>query len=223
MRAKLSVVMPTLNAAQGLARSLPALTEGLDAGLIRELVISDGGSTDATLRIVDDAGAIVVSGPASRGGQLRRAVDVAAGEWLLVLHADTALPSGWADMVQAQMATGHPAYFKMRFDASGLAPVLVAGWANLRARLFHLPYGDQGLLISRAEYDAVGGFRDIPLMEDVDMARALGARLQGLPGYVTTSADRYRRDGWMRRGARNLSLLLRYLMGADPERLARRY
>src|SRR6056297_428884 len=223
MRAKLSVVMPTLNATQGLARSLPALAEGLDAGLIRELIISDGGSTDPTLTIADEAGALVVSGPASRGGQLRRGADAATGEWLLFLHADTVLPPGWAEMVQDQISTGRPAYFRMRFDAAGLAPSLIAGWANLRARRFHLPYGDQGLLISRAEYDAVGGFRDIPLMEDVAMARALGARLQGLPGYVTTSADRYRRDGWMRRGARNLSLLLRYLMGADPERLARRY
>jgi rSAM/selenodomain-associated transferase 2 len=223
MRAKLSVVIPTLNAAQGLARSLPALAEGLDAGLIRELVISDGGSTDATLTIADEAGAVVVSGPASRGGQLRRGADASTGEWVLFLHADTVLPSGWADMVHAQIRTGRPAYFKMQFDAAGLAPRLVAGWANLRARRFHLPYGDQGLLMSRAEYDAVGGFRDIPLMEDVAMSRALGARLQGLPGAVTTSAARYARDGWLRRGMRNLSLLLRYLMGADPERLARRY
>lgn len=223
MRAKLSVVMPTLDAAQGLARSLPALAEGLDAGLIRELVISDGGSTDATLAIADEAGAHVVSGPASRGGQLRRGGDAAKGEWLLFLHADTVLPSGWADMVEAQIATGRPAYFRMRFDAPGLAPMLVAGWANLRARWFRLPYGDQGLLVSRAEYDAVGGFRDIPLMEDVAMSRALAARLVALPGVVTTSAARYARDGWLRRGARNLSLLLRYLMGADPERLARRY
>lgn len=223
MRAKLTVVMPTLNAAQGLVHSLPSLAEGLQAGLIRELVISDGGSTDATLQIAEEAGAVVVSGPASRGGQLRRGADAAAGEWLFFLHADTVLPAGWTDMAQAQILNGHPAHFNMRFDTSGLAPALVAGWANLRARWFHLPYGDQGLLIARAEYDAVGGFKDIPLMEDVAMARLLGARLQVLPGYVTTSAARYACDGWLRRGARNLSLLLRYLMGADPERLARRY
>jgi len=223
MRAKLSVVMPTLNATQGLARSLPALAEGLDAGLIRELSISDGGSTDPTLTIADEAGALVVSGPASRGGQLRRGADAATGEWLLFLHADTVLPPGWAEMVQDQISTGRPAYFRMRFDAAGLAPLLIAGWANLRARRFYLPYGDQGLLISRAEYAAVGVFQEIPLMEDVAMSRALGARLEGLPGVVTTSAARYARDGWLRRGARNLSLLLRYLMGADPESLARRY
>ncbi|MEQ8294195.1 MAG: TIGR04283 family arsenosugar biosynthesis glycosyltransferase [Roseovarius sp.] len=223
MRAKLSVVMPTLNTEAALARSLPALAEGLSAGLIRELVISDGGSDDATLAIAEEAGAEVVTGPASRGGQLRRGAEAARGEWLLFLHADTVLPPGWADLVLSHLPTGRPAHFRLQFDTSGTAAAMVAGWANLRSRLFCLPYGDQGLLISRAEYEATGGYRDIPLMEDVALARTLGRRLTVLPATVTTSAEKYRRDGWLRRGARNLSLLLRYLSGAKPERLARRY
>jgi rSAM/selenodomain-associated transferase 2 len=223
MRAKLSVVIPTLNAETALARSLPALAEGLSAGLIRELVISDGGSDDATLTIAGEAGAEIVTGAPSRGGQLRRGAEAAQGDWLLFLHADTVLPPGWADLVLAHLPTGRPGHFRLKFDTSGPAAAIVAGWANLRARLFHLPYGDQGLLISRADYDATGGYPDQPLMEDVAMALNLGCRLTILPDTVTTSADRYRRDGWLRRGARNLSLLLRYLAGADPERLARRY
>lgn len=223
MRAKLSVVIPTLNAETGLIRSLPALAEGLSAGLIRELLISDGGSDDATLAIADEAGADIVTGPPSRGGQLRRGAEAARGEWLLFLHADTVLPPGWADLVLAHLETGRPAYFRLRFDRSGVGAFWVAGWANLRARLFHLPYGDQGLLISREVYDQAGGYPDIPLMEDVAMARKLGRQLVALPATVTTSADRYTRDGWCRRGVRNMSLLLRYLTGTDPERLARRY
>ncbi len=223
MRAKLSVVIPTLDAAEELARSLPALAEGLEAGLIRELVISDGGSRDDTLRIADAAGAVVVSGPASRGGQLRRGAARAGGPWLLFMHADMVLPPGWPAVVQRHMPTGRPAYFRLRFDAPGPAARLVAGWANLRARLLHLPYGDQGLLIARADYDAAGGFPDIPLMEDVAIARRLGRRLCRLPVTVTTSAERYRRAGWLRQGARNLWRLIRYLAGADPARLARRY
>lgn len=223
MRAKLSIVIPTLDAEEGLARSLPALTEGLQAGLIRELVISDGGSHDATLQIARAAGAVVVEGAASRGGQLRRGAQAAEAEWLLFLHADTCLPPGWAEAVMAHLPSGRPAHFRLRFDARGAAPALVAAWANLRAARFKLPYGDQALLISRAEYDAVGGYADIPLMEDVDIARRLGRRLTALPLAVTTSAARYAREGWLRRGARNLSLLLRYLLGADPETLARRY
>lgn len=222
MPAKLSVIMPTLNAETGLRRSLPALTAGLETGLIRELVISDGGSSDATLRIADAAGAEIVTGPPSRGGQLRRGAQAARGEWFLFLHADSVLPPGWADLVAARMAQGGPAAFALRFDSGGLAGVIVAGWANLRSRLFSLPYGDQGLLVSRTEYEAAGGYPDIPLMEDVALARAL-PRIALLSGVVLTSAERYQHDGWLRRGAGNLWRLLRFLMGANPEKLARRY
>lgn len=224
MRAKLSVVIPTLNAEDGLKRSLPALAEGLEAGVIRELVISDGGSCDATQSIADAAGAVVIEGAPSRGGQLRRGAEAAAGAWFLFIHADTVLPAGWARMVQGHIETrGGAAAFRLRFDARGFAPSFVALWANLRSRFFGLPYGDQGLLISRETYDAVGGFADIPLMEDVAMARALRGRIALLPAAATTSAERYQTQGWMRRGARNLVLLLRYFLGARPEDLARRY
>ncbi len=223
MRAKLSVIIPVLNAAESLPACLGALMEGVEAGLIRELVISDGGSTDATVRIAAQAGAVVIEGRPSRGGQLGRGAGAAAGEWLLFLHADSILPAGWSACVLAHMPTGRPAHFKLRFDQRGFAPGAVAFWANLRSRGFRLPYGDQGLLISRAEYDAIGGYLDIPLMEDVAMARALGRRLQVLPMALTTSAARYAREGWVRRGLRNLGLLARYFIGVDPERLVKRY
>lgn len=223
MRAKLSVVIPTLNAGAALPGCLGALMAGVEAGLIRELVVSDGGSQDATLTIAEEVGAVQVSGAPSRGGQLARGAGAAGGEWFLFLHADSVLPDGWSDVVAAQISAGHPAYFRLQFDIRGLAPAVVAGWANLRSRLFGLPYGDQGLLISRADYEAVGGHPDIPLMEDVALVRRLKGRLKMLPLAITTSADRYRRDGWRRRGMRNLSLLIRYFAGAAPEDLARRY
>lgn len=223
MRAQLSVVIPTLNAAEALPDCLKSLIEGVAAGLIRELVITDGGSDDATFEIAQEVGAEWVSGAPSRGGQLRRGVARAEGAWLLILHADCVLSPSWAAAVEAQIAEGRPAYFRLRFDAKGIAPALVAGWADLRARMLGLPYGDQGLLISRAEYDAVGGYADIPLMEDVAMARALAGRLTRIALPVITSAAKYRRDGWLRRGLRNLGLLIRYFLGADPERLAGRY
>jgi len=223
MRAKLSIVIPTLNAADALPLCLSALGEGLEAGVIREVVFTDGGSEDNTLEIAEMAGAIVVKGPPSRGGQLRRGVEATQGEWLLVLHADSVLPSGWPAIVAAQMQDGRPAAFRLKFDASGLAPRLVAGWANLRSRLFQLPYGDQGMLMSRRDYDAAGGYPDVPLMEDVALSRRLRGRLRLLPVAMTTSAEKYIRDGWLRRGARNCSFLVRYLLGADPARLSKRY
>lgn len=223
MRAELSVIIPTLDAAVALPQTLGGLMEGLEAGLVRELIISDGGSGDATRAMADEVGAVWVSGAPSRGGQLRRGVVASGGAWLLVLHADTVLPEGWSGVVERQMSRGRPGYFRLGFDAEGLAPTLVAGWANLRSRVFGLPYGDQGLLISRSEYDAVGGYLDIPLMEDVAMARALGRRMEEMPLRVRTSAARYAQDGWMRRGMRNLMLLLRYLCGTKPEKLHARY
>jgi rSAM/selenodomain-associated transferase 2 len=227
MRAQISIIIPTLNAESSLPRTLEALMEGLHVGLIRELVISDGGSGDSTLDIADEAGAEIVRGPASRGGQLRRGCDVARGDWFLVLHADTVLEPGWAAVVAQHLGAARgPAYFRLAFRARGLAPVLVAGWANLRARLFGLPYGDQGLLISRHDYSRVGGFDDQPLMEDVALMRALrraDVPLTALPVRAQTCAVRYQKAGWMRRGSRNLWTLARYFAGVSPERLADGY
>jgi rSAM/selenodomain-associated transferase 2 len=223
MRAELSVIIPTLEAGQALPDCLAALFEGVRAGLIREVIVSDGGSGDATREIAEAAGAVLVTGPPSRGGQLRRGAAAAGGAWFLFLHADTLLPEGWAVAVRARMETGGAAAFRLRFDAGGMAARLAAGWANLRTVIFGLPYGDQALLVSRRDHDAAGGFRDIPLMEDVALARALGGRIALLPLAVTTSAARYRREGWLRRGGRNLWLLALYLCGADPARLAARY
>lgn len=223
MRAALSVVIPTLDAGRALPACLAALFEGLRDGLIREVIVSDGGSTDETRAMAEAAGAVVLTGAPSRGGQLRRGAAAARGAWILFLHADTVLPEGWAGAARAQMARGGAAAFRLSFDAGGIAPRLVAGWANLRSGLLGLPYGDQGLLIERDRYERAGGHPDIPLMEDVALARALRGRIALLPLAVRTSAARYRREGWLRRGAHNLWLLLRYLCGADPARLAARY
>ncbi|SMX42584.1 TIGR04283 family arsenosugar biosynthesis glycosyltransferase [Maliponia aquimaris] len=223
MRAPISVIIPTLNAADHLPACLGALGEGLQAGLIRELVVSDGGSQDATRAIAEAAGARLVTGPASRGGQIRRGIAEAEGAWLLILHADTRLAPGWTDAVLAGLTQPGAWHFRLVFDVKGMAPRIVGGWANLRARLFRLPYGDQGLLIDRATLDAAGGYPDLPLMEDVALARRLRRRLHGLPATAVTSAGKYQRQGWLRRGARNLWTLTRYWAGADPETLARSY
>ncbi len=223
MRAPISIVIPTLNAQDALPGCLAALMEGLESGLIRELIVSDGGSQDTTGAIAQAWGATVLHGPASRGGQLRRGCAAAQADWLLVVHADTQLQPGWTKAVGAHL--NHPeraGWCSLRFDQGGMAARVVAGWANLRS-LFGLPYGDQGLLISARLYAETGGFADVPLMEDVAMARALRGRLTRLDVVAQTSAEKYVRQGWVTRGARNLWTLTRYLSGADPATLAAAY
>ncbi|NNK79818.1 MAG: glycosyltransferase [Litoreibacter sp.] len=225
MSLRLSIIIPTLDAADALPETLDSLLPGLAAGVIRELIVSDGGSSDATLQIADDAGAVILRGQAGRGGQLRRGAAVAKSDWLLFVHADTHLPPNWvgALAVHADRHSAQAAAFRLKFRATGVFPRLVAGWANLRSRFFGLPYGDQGLLIPAELYGAIGGFSEQPLMEDVAMALALRGRLRILSDCVETSAERYIAGGWLRRGARNLWLLLRYLCGADPRDLAQAY
>lgn len=224
MPAPISIVIPTLNSAADLPECLASLMEGLSHGVIREVIVTDGGSDDETQAIADAAGAQWVTGPASRGGQLHRGVKVARGDWFLVLHSDTRLSAGWSEEVAQHMTQAEAAAcFRLGFRAKGFAPGWVAGWANFRTRVFGLPYGDQGILLSRFAYEQAGGYPDQPLMEDVALIRALRHRPVLLTSRALTSAVRYQKAGWLRRGARNLWCLLRYVLGADPEALARAY
>ena len=226
MPAPISIIFPTLNAADRLGPCLGALSEALGEGLIAEVILADCGSTDGTTEAAEAVGARLVASEPGRGTQLRAGAQAACGAWLLFLHSDCVLDEGWALAVRRHMAEspGKAGWFALAFDAEGMAARLVAGWANLRARVFALPYGDQGLLIRRDVYEAAGGFPEIPLMEDVALARALGRRRLCSIGHgITTSAERYQREGWVKRGARNLVTLTRYLVGVDPVRLVRWY
>ena len=225
MTAPISAVIPTLNAADRIGPCLGALSEALFEGLLREVILSDGGSADQIADIAETIGARLVTGPVGRGGQLAAGIRAARAPWLLILHADSVMDEGWIAAVQAHMRD-HPdraGYFRLHFDVDHPMARVTAGWANLRARLFALPYGDQGLLIPRRLYDAVGGYPEIPLMEDVALARRLGRRLRPMDCGILTSAERYQAQGWIRRGSHNLGTLARYFLGVPPDRLAQRY
>ncbi|MEQ9639460.1 MAG: TIGR04283 family arsenosugar biosynthesis glycosyltransferase [Alphaproteobacteria bacterium] len=219
---RLGVVIPTLNAAERLPDCLAAIGIGKDR-IDLDIVVADGGSTDASRRIAAASGARVVQSAPGRGRQLRNGAAAAQGDWLLFVHADTVLSPDWA---AAALAAGPEAagYGRLRFDDASFAARIVAGGGSLRARLFGLPYGDQALLIARPLHDAVGGYPDWPLMEDVGIARRLGRkRLKRLDFTATTAADRYRRDGWLRRSWRNLTCLALFFAGWPPDRIKRRY
>jgi rSAM/selenodomain-associated transferase 2 len=213
-------VIPALNAAATLGRCLAAVGE---AG---EIVVVDGGSADATAALALRSGARLVRSPRGRGTQLAAGAAAAKGEWLLFLHADTLLAPGWRPMAERHMAR-HPdraACFRFRLDSADWRARLVEAGVAARVRLLGLPYGDQGLLLPRRLYDEAGGFRALPLMEDVDLVRRIGGRrIERLGAAAITSAERWRRGGWLRRSGRNLLCLALYRCGMSAERVARLY
>jgi rSAM/selenodomain-associated transferase 2 len=224
----LSVVIPLLDAATSLPATLAALDEGRAGGLVGEIVVADGGSRDGGGALAESLGARVIDAPRGRGPQLAAGAAAASGDWLLFLHADTRLAPGWsavaARFMQEAENGGRAGVFRLALDDADPRARRIERLANWRTRVLGLPYGDQGLLLSRALYEALGGFRPLLLMEDVELARRIGRRrLVMLEGEALTSAARYRRDGWLRRPLRNLALLTAYFLGVPPHLLQRLY
>jgi rSAM/selenodomain-associated transferase 2 len=224
----ISVVIPTRDAADDLAPTLAALIPAAVDGFVREVIVADGKSTDGTLTIAENAGVEIVECAPGRGRQLRAGAVRARFPWLLFLHADTQLAPGWesaAAMFMERVDTGRlplsAAAFRYRLHDEGWKPRFVEAAVALRCALTRRPHGDQGLLIPRRLYDEVGGFKELPLMEDVDLARRIGRRrLRLLRADAVTSARRYRKDGYARRIVRNQVCLALYTAGMSPQRLA---
>lgn len=227
MPAPVSVIIPALNAEKEIEACLESLVPGLAAGLIREVIVVDGGSDDHTIFLAFKWGArIICAAEKGRGRQLRTGGLNAKGDWLLFLHADTHLDECWPDAVIRHMTEnqGHAGAFELRFRSDAKQARWLERRANARAKKAGLPYGDQGLFLSKSFYDALGGFADMPLMEDVEMVRRIGKkRLQHFDCRALTSAAKYERDGWRKRAWSNAFLLTRYFMGANPEKLAKAY
>lgn len=224
MTTAIDIVIPTLNAGGSLETTLAALPTHPD--LAFSTTVCDGGSRDDTVAIARRAGVAVVTAAPGRGGQLAAGAAAGRAPWLLFLHADTRLQGGAGDVIArfVRSVDGKAGYFRLRFDADEAGARRVESLAAWRCRTFGLPYGDQGLLISRARYERLGGFRPLPLMEDVDLVRRIGRNdLVALEADAITSAARYRRDGWWFRPLRNLTCLALYFAGLPPRTLRRLY
>jgi rSAM/selenodomain-associated transferase 2 len=216
-----SVVIPTLNEEASLRRNLAAVLAAAD-----EVVVSDGGSGDRSAAVAAELGAQVVSGPAGRGAQLNRGAAAATAPILLFLHADTTLPAGGVDLVRAAIAAGAVGGgFFARFDVDRPLHRL-GGWLiNRRTEITRVPLGDQAQYATRRAFDALGGYRPWPILEDLDFARRLKrhGRVTMLPAPVTTAARRFVEGGVLRTVATNWLIWALFFVGVSPERLARLY
>ena len=219
----LSIIIPTLNEAECLGRTLSGLVG--QPGV--EVIVADGGSQDQTVAVAKAAGATVILAPLGRGSQQNAGARAAQGRALLFLHADTRLPESFAAHIRETLALPGivAGAFRFAIGAKGWRFRLLELCANWRAAWLDLPYGDQALFVSAARFQAMGGFREIALLEDVDLVRRLRAlgRIALLKNPALTSARRWQRLGLVRTTAMNQAILLGFFCGLSPERLARWY
>jgi rSAM/selenodomain-associated transferase 2 len=219
----IGVVIPTLNEVE----FLPALLDDLGRVLVPlDIVIADGGSSDGTLAVASGAGVGAIVAPRGRARQMNAGARAVAGNWLLFLHADSRLPP------HARRALLHAVVDEPQLEAAvfGFSIDLPPGWKRfievgqvLRQRMYGLAYGDQGLLIRRELFETVGGYPDMPLLEDVAALRALRrrARIRTLPAAIVTSGRRYQRDGVLRTWLRHTAIIFLYFLGVRPQHLLR--
>ncbi|MEQ1908847.1 MAG: TIGR04283 family arsenosugar biosynthesis glycosyltransferase [Vicinamibacterales bacterium] len=218
----IAVIVPVLNDSDALGGLLADLAPDPDF----ELIVVDGGQDQAVERLLSSRPATrLIHAGAGRGRQMNAGAEVTSATWLLFVHADSRLPYGWASALAGSNTTVAGGWFRFALDDTAWQARIVERLVAWRISMFGLPYGDQGLFVRRSIFDQLGGFRDWPLMEDVDFVRRLSAAGQvvELPMALRTSARRWRRDGWFRRSARNSLLVALYFAGVAPRRLARWY
>ena len=218
----LSAIIPTLNEATNIESCLDALIDGAD-----EIIIADGGSSDNTASIASGFNVHWIETRRSRGAQLAAGGIAANGEWLMFVHADTVLEAGWQNAVSEFIKevgdTEIAGVFSYRNDLNSLGGKALECCVAWRTQL-GLPYGDQCLLIGRKYYDRLGGFMDLPIMEDVELIRRIGRRrLRIIEITATTSGSRYKHGGIFWRSLRNIACLALYFAGLPPRLIVRLY
>ena len=222
-RPDISVIIPTLNEEAVLTATL----ERARQPGVREIIVVDGGSTDATRAIAVSLADLVLSAPCGRATQMNAGAARAGGDILLFLHADTWLPSGFAGAVTAACAS--PAVIGGRFDVQ-LEPSSPLLWLtgeliNLRSRLSRIATGDQAIFVRRAVFERLGGYANMPLMEDIDLTRRMkrAGRVACLRERVTTSARRWQKNGVVKTILLMWTLRALYACGVSPQRLRQVY
>lgn len=217
---KISVIIPALNEAESISSVVRGvLCDEPDV----EVIVADGGSTDSTVDAAERSGALVVQSRPGRGAQMDAGSAQATGEVLLFLHADTKLPSGWREMITGAVAGCGTAGggFGLRIDSGRPVFRVIEFVVGLRSRHLGLIYGDQAIFARRENFIKAGGYKSLPLMEDVDFVRRLArtGRLALLPAKAATSARRWEKYGVVNNTFRNWLFLTLYYLGVSPNRL----
>jgi rSAM/selenodomain-associated transferase 2 len=222
---RLSIIVPTLNEAAGVAATLARLQPLRITG--HEVIVVDGGSSDGTRAAAAPLADRVLAAPRGRASQMNAGAAAALGDVLLFLHADTQLPAGADRLIRDGVGSSGCAWGRFDVRIDGAHPLLrvVAGLMNLRSRLTGIATGDQAIFVRRAAFAAAGGFPPLALMEDVALSAALKriSRPLCLRERVVTSGRRWESRGVVRTILLMWSLRLRYFLGASPERLAQLY
>jgi rSAM/selenodomain-associated transferase 2/rSAM/selenodomain-associated transferase 1 len=221
--ARISVIIPALNEAGNVAAAVTSAAQDKP----KEIIVVDGGSRDETARVAREAGATVLVSQAGRARQMNAGAICATGNVLLFLHADTLLPQDYsASVAQCLREPGVAA------GAFGFAigqPFRGSGWieqtTNLRSRWLQMPYGDQGLFLRRSLFEELGGFTNVPILEDYELVRRLRqwGRVATLPQAAKTSGRRWQQLGCLRTTLTNIWLILAYHLGWPVERLVATY
>jgi rSAM/selenodomain-associated transferase 2 len=222
---RLSIIIPVLDEAAGIAEALAALAHFRERGA--EVIVVDGGSRDGTPDAARPLADLVITAPRGRGSQMNAGAAAAQGGMLLFLHADTRLPPGADRRVLDVLGRARRAWGRFDVTIAGRSPSLpvVAAMMNWRSRVTGIATGDQAMFMTRSAFAKAGGFPDIPLMEDIVMSRRLKTITPPacLRARVTTSGRRWDRDGVVRTIFMMWRLRLAFFLGAQPDRLARRY
>ena len=221
---RVSIIIPALNEAEGIVQLLEPLQACRQQGA--EIIVVDGGSADGTVPLATPLVDCVVATTRGRGHQMNIGASRAQGKTLLFIHADTHLPSAALMLVEKSMAGGACwGRFNVRIDGRSIWLPLIATLMNVRSRLTGIATGDQAIFVSSAAFREVGGFPEIPLMEDISLSKALLKRRRPvcLTARVTTSGRRWEAHGVWRTIIFMWWLRLRYFFGADPTRLALAY
>ena len=222
---RLSIIVPTLDEAQGIEACLRRLEPLRGRGV--EVVVADGGSADGTAALAAPFADIVITAPRGRAAQMNAGAAASRGDTLLFLHADTRLPDGADRLVLEGLAASGRHWGRFDVAIEGRPAMLRVGAAgmNARSRLTGIATGDQAIFVRRAAFEAAGGFPAIALMEDIALSKAL--KRAGPPlclrSRALTSGRRWERHGTLATILLMWRLRLAYFLGADPARLAKRY